>query len=164
MKVMIAIDDSPYSKDVVDSIVRRAWPERTKFKILTVLEPLCVSCNDSGADFSDSLSDVYRRRRQVAERLCEKIAHKIISAVPTANVDYEIREGLPRTEIINAAVEWAADRILVGAHGRDVCPRNLLGSVSRAIAKQAACSVEIVRPKVHHRNLANEGRRSGSNR
>jgi nucleotide-binding universal stress UspA family protein len=62
-------------------------------------------------------------------------------------VHFEIRHGSPKTEIIRTATEWEANRILIGAHGHNVCPHNLMGSVSRAVAEHAPCSVEIVKIK-----------------
>jgi nucleotide-binding universal stress UspA family protein len=152
MKVIIAIDDSPYGARVVDSVVDRRWPLDVDFKILTVLEPLCA-CGDDDvlADFSDTLSAIQERRRRAAQRFGERVRHQIESTVLGARVHCEIREGLPRTEIINAAVDWNADRILVGAHGRDVCPHNMLGSVSRAVVNHAPCTVEIVRTDKHRK-------------
>lgn len=145
MKVLLAVDDSPYSKQVVDSILKRRWPERTKFKVLTVLEPLGAPAKECGADFADSLSQIHERRQAAARHLCEKICRRITSIMPAADAHFEIREGLPHQEIINASVEWPADSILVGAHGRNVCPQELLSSVSRTVVNHAPCSVEIVR-------------------
>jgi nucleotide-binding universal stress UspA family protein len=50
--------------------------------------------------------------------------------------------------VIKAATEWEASRIIIGAHGHSACPRNLTGSVSRAVGERAACAVEVVRPAV----------------
>jgi nucleotide-binding universal stress UspA family protein len=56
-----------------------------------------------------------------------------------------VKEGDPRTEIINMASEWHADLIMVGSHGRTGLDRLLMGSVSEAVARHAPCSVQIVR-------------------
>lgn len=156
MKILLAIDDSPYSKEVVDTIVRRHWPKNTQFKLLNVIEPTCLSCNnfnESEAATPEALSNISEMRHHAAQHLCDKVRHRIESKVPDAIVYSEIREGLPHTEIVNVAVEWEADTIVIGAHGRDVCPHDLFGSVSLSVASHAPCSVEIVRSKSYHRVL-----------
>ncbi len=149
MKVIVAIDDSPYSGNVVDAVLHRKWPKDTLFKVLTVVEPLC--CDDyADCEAASLISELNERRKKSSMRLCERIRHRIEYAFPDLNVHIDVREGLPRTQIVNAAVDWAADKILLGAHGKDVCPHNLLGSVSRSVALQSPCSIEIVRAKTSH--------------
>lgn len=146
MKVIIAVDDSPYSMNVVDAVLHRQWPKGTQFKVLTVVEPVCCD-EDAEPEIVNLISDLTERRKKSSIRLGERIRHRIEYAFPEMSVHVEIREGLPRTEIINAAVDWSADKILLGAHGKDVCPHNLIGSVSRSVALQSPCSIEIIRAK-----------------
>jgi nucleotide-binding universal stress UspA family protein len=143
MKVIVAVDDSPYSKHLTDAIGHRHWPEDTQFRVLNVIEPI-------NSELLKTLEpcerqEIVSRRKHHAETVCDKARHAIIESVPHASVHYEIREGDPRTQILESATDWQANRIMVGAKGRQVCPHYLLGSVSRAIATHAGCSVEIVR-------------------
>lgn len=149
MKVIVAIDDSPYSTNVIDAILHRKWPKDTQLKLLTVLEPICCD-EDAAPEAAKLLCELAERRKKACSRLCERMRHRVEFALPDVVVHTEIREGIARIEIIDAAVEWSADKILIGAHGKDVCPHNLLGSVSRSVALQAPCSIEIVRDKKHH--------------
>ena len=50
--------------------------------------------------------------------------------------------------ILQEALDWGADWLFVGSHGRQGAERLLMGSVSEAIAMQANCSVEVVRARV----------------
>ena len=113
----------------------------SEFKVLSVVEPVEMSEED------DIESATNRNRRKAVEHMCAEVRHKLQEAIPDAIVHFEVRSGKPVAEIIEAAVDWSADRILIGAHGRDVCPHNLLGSVSRAVAQEAPCTVEVVRPR-----------------
>jgi len=56
-----------------------------------------------------------------------------------------VREGEPRRAILDCAAEWRPDVIVVGSRGKSRLDRPLLGSVSEHLARQATCSVEIVR-------------------
>ena len=51
----------------------------------------------------------------------------------------------PKRIIVGEAVEWEADLIVVGSHGRQGIGRFLVGSVSEAVAIGSECSVEVVR-------------------
>jgi nucleotide-binding universal stress UspA family protein len=144
MRNIVAIDDSPYSAQVVAAIAARRWPAGSEFKVLSVVEPLEAL---EIAEEDDIESATHRNRRKAAERMCAEARQMLQTAVPDAIIHFEVREGRPVLQIIGAAVDWSADRILIGAHGRDVCPHNLLGSVSRAVAHEAPCTVEVVRPR-----------------
>jgi nucleotide-binding universal stress UspA family protein len=54
-------------------------------------------------------------------------------------------KGDPKIAILDEAERWGADLIVVGAHGYNALERLWLGSVSRAVASHAKCSVEIGR-------------------
>lgn len=144
MKVLVAIDDSSYSRSMIEAVAHRHWPEDTEFKILSVIEP--VSFEEFGKGrWADVIEEALKRRKKTISTLCTDARKMLLSKLPQANIHFEIREGSPKEQIIDAAAEWSADKIVVGAHGRGVCPRFILGSVSRSVASHAPCSVEIVR-------------------
>lgn len=146
MKVLIAVDDSPFSKEVIHSLLSRPWSENTVFKVLNVLEPMCLTpSDDDSKELQESLAKMNELRKEAAEIFCERIIHQISKHFPDHKVLSEIRQGPAKSEIVNAAIDWQADKILIGAHGRDICPHNLIGSVSRAVVHAAPCSVEVVR-------------------
>lgn len=157
MKVLVAIDDSHYSHHVVDAICRRRWAPDTEFKIVHVLEPLSMSDWSTESGWKEMQQDIVHRRKNFAEKLCADARHKIENHVPGSIVHFEIREGNPQAQIVRAASEWEASKILIGAHSRDVCPHNLLGGVSRSVAERSQCSVEIVRtPAARHKKQEHE--------
>jgi nucleotide-binding universal stress UspA family protein len=63
-----------------------------------------------------------------------------------ASVETRVVAGDPRQEIVRLAHDWSADLIVVGARGLGAVATALLGSVSLAIARHAACAVLVVRP------------------
>ena len=58
-----------------------------------------------------------------------------------------MRDGDPRSAIVDEAEEWGADLIVVGSHGYTGLKRWLLGSVAQSVVGHAPCSVEVVRRK-----------------
>ena len=148
MKILIAFDDSPYSQTVINEIVKQHWQKNTEFKVTMILEQLCVVPDDiDDPDTEEAIAKVYKKRWHLAKTMCESVVHKLKASFPGCKADFEIKEGSARKEIINVAVTWNADKIILGAHGMDICPRNILGSVSTYVAAHAPCSVEILRTK-----------------
>jgi nucleotide-binding universal stress UspA family protein len=145
MKVLVALDQSSHSEFLIKTAIRRKWPADTQFKIVSVIEPIDQELED--ASWLQLSEAVNRRRKEQAESLCERARHEIEKHVPTASVHYEVKEGDPCCQVINAAIDWQADKILIGSHSKTVCPHNFLGSVSRAVSQHAPCSVEVLRDK-----------------
>ncbi len=150
MKIIIAIDDSPFSERLLETVVRRHWAPDTQFKLLNVVEPFCVD-EDEEREYNTIFNEVFVRRKEHAATMCAEARKRLETHIEQCHVHYDIRQGDPKQQIIQAAIDWDADRILIGAHGREICPHNLLGSVSRSVASHAPCTVEIVRPKVTRR-------------
>ena len=149
MKVLIAVDDSPYSEAVVDSAVKRNWPEKTQFLILTVLEPIPLDTKNQ-KEMRALIEEGTEKRRNTAKALVETVSDKLKKQLPASagKVEATVKEGSPKKEIVESAIEFGADRILIGAQGHGTCAHNLLGEVSRVVAATAHCSVEIIREAV----------------
>jgi len=143
MKVVVAVDDSIFSDQVVKAVCHRHWPKDTEFKVLTAVEP--IDEQDFDGSWADIMPSIEKKRYEHAQQVCAKARKHIEAGVPACVVHTDVRKALAKSAIISAAVEWEANRIMVGAHGRRSCPHNLIGSVSKAVAEHAPCSVEIVR-------------------
>ena len=90
-----------------------------------------------------TLEDMRRQLTSEAERLTGRVADALKAT--TTSTETAVREGDPRSAIVDEADEWRADLIVVGSHGRTGVKRWLLGSVAQAIVGHAPCSVEVVR-------------------
>ncbi len=151
MKVIIAVDESAYNKHVVEIIAAQNWSQDTEFKIVSVVES--VKWDEvKNESWKESIHQAFMHRKESARQVCKDCKEIFQSKHPDCTVHIEVREGDPREEIVKVATEWMADKIVIGAHGRDICDRFLWGSVSRSVAKLSPCSVEIVRPRsyTHH--------------
>ncbi len=135
MKVLVAIDSSPASVQVLEQAAAQPWPEGTVFSIVHVVDlqrfaklPLLVE---------DARREGDRIVKAGAEKL-SRLRHETLC---------EVVLGFPRRAITEYAKEWHADLILAGSHGHSAIGRFLLGSVAQGILRTAPCSVEIVRRK-----------------
>jgi nucleotide-binding universal stress UspA family protein len=142
MKILVAIDGSPPSQAAVEEVVSRPWPTPSTFRILSVIQPYTPPATELVLA-SATIDEIRRRETQEAEQLTRH-ARERIEATGMA-VDTAVREGDPRTAIVDAADEWEADLIVVGSHGRTGLERLFMGSVAQAVVGHAHCSVEVVR-------------------
>jgi nucleotide-binding universal stress UspA family protein len=142
MKVIVAIDQSANWKQIVEAITKRRWHRDTSFKVLTVLEPM--QWEKSSPVSSEIAHEMALRRQKLASQVLLDARGIIEKNIRDCAVHVEVRTGSPRTEIVDAATDWMADKILIGAHGHS--PNRLFsGSVSQAVAQHALCSVELIR-------------------
>jgi nucleotide-binding universal stress UspA family protein len=145
MKILLAIDDSQYSAGAVETVAARPWPPGTIVRVLSAVENIVVPSAelwyDAAGDFESARQELTKRAEQLTARVAEQIAAKGL-AVETA-----VRQGDPRSTIVDEAKEWSADLIVVGSHGRTGIKRWLLGSIAQSVVSHAPCSVEVVRQK-----------------
>ena len=87
--------------------------------------------------------EVMQQHEKDAEHVVARAAERLGRA--GLSVETVVREGDPRTVIVDEATEWRADLIVVGSHGHTGLKRLLLGSVAHAVVAHAPCSVEVVR-------------------
>ncbi len=139
MKILIGIDDSKVSGDVLRAIVTQFRTEHTEIRVLHVLQPFAPAPPQMAPGYAPELEE----QKKPARELVERIAKELRSA--GFKVDTAVEVGDIRERIIDSAAEWGADLIVVGSHGERGIRRFLLGSVAEFVARHAKCSVEIVR-------------------
>jgi len=142
MKILMGIDDSEFSGDVLQAVITQFRPEHIEVRVLHVLQPSAPAPPQMAPGYAPELDD----QKKPAHELVERIASELRCG--GFKVDTAVEVGDIRERIIDAAEEWGADLIVVGSHGRSGIPRFLLGSVAEFVARHANCSVEIVRTSV----------------
>jgi nucleotide-binding universal stress UspA family protein len=153
-RLLIATDGSPQATAVVAEVARRAWPEGTEVRVVSVAETFVTSPAlvpaFAGSTFASvgALQVAYAadptelaRLRGVAD---ESLARLRASGL---TVSTTVLEGNPRDEVVAEANRWRADTIFVGSRGLGALDRLLLGSVSGAAVAHAHCTVEVVRQR-----------------
>jgi len=143
MKILLATDGSSCSDAAVSEICRRPWPEGTEVRLITVDAPWTEGVSWSRT--SSMFDEINQQLRAEARQRLDAAAAVFKRDAPRLRVTPVLREGHPKDTILEEAERWGADLIVVGSHGHGAIKRLFLGSVSLAIATNAACSVEIVR-------------------
>lgn len=155
MKVIIAIDQSFSWKQIIEAVLKQHWPENTCFKVLTVIEP--TQWEEFGAHkWEELLKDVAKRRHDFASEILAQARKLLEDGVADCTVHTELRQGKARREIVDAAIEWMADKVILGAHGRASNRLMLPGTVPSSVAQNAHCTVELIRLKAPAHPEGNE--------
>ena len=167
MKLLLAVDESPFSQGAVQSVIDQFRPKDTQVQVLNVIEPI-------GAYFSAEwfphltpyTAQVEHEREKQADGLVQNVCAKLGKA-GFRNSKIVLR-GDARAAILDHASEWKPDLIVVGSHGLKGLNRLLMGSVSDAVVRHAACSVQVVRvtpgTKRDARKPRTRGRKAGKSK
>jgi nucleotide-binding universal stress UspA family protein len=141
MRILLAVDSSPYSAVATQRVAERPWPEPSVAPILNVARISATSEGfwDGGAANEHLAHSLLLQAREVVERVASHLQASGLS------IETAVRQGDPRTEIEDEAKAWNADLIVLGSHGRTGVRRWLLGSVAEHVVRHAHCSVEVCR-------------------
>jgi nucleotide-binding universal stress UspA family protein len=145
MKILLAVDGSEYSAAAVETVATRPWPSGTTVRVLSSVERIVPPAAEVWYDAGGSLEQARQELTSHAEQLTAGVAERLRAAGLT--VEAAVRDGDPRSVIVDEAAEWDADLIVVGSHGYTGLKRWLLGSVAQSVVGHAPCSVEVVRRK-----------------
>ena len=147
MKILLAVDGSPFSEEAVREVARRPWPVGSEVRVAYVVETTPLPPPEMWAgSYEDYFGELNQWKRAQGRQALES-ATRILEAGEdrTLRVTAEMLVGQPKRRIPEEAEAWGADLIVIGSHGYGFWDRLLLGSVSQAMASHAPCSVEIVR-------------------
>jgi nucleotide-binding universal stress UspA family protein len=137
MRIMLATDGSKAAQAATAYLKELPLPPSTTLRITAVVTLPALAIEAA------SVRDFERAALDEARRLVE--ATRATLAPRGYPIETDVAVGDPRVEIVRQAEEWGADLIVLGARGLGMFKRLLLGSVSLAIARQARCSVLVVK-------------------
>ncbi|MBZ0188725.1 MAG: universal stress protein [Candidatus Obscuribacterales bacterium] len=161
MKVLVAIDDSTCSKDILEYVGKLLWKPEDQFVVLTVLEPVPMDFGLGNPPLSDEAFDqgLYD---QCAD-LTAQAGLTIKKFLPDNHVEAKVLVGHPVDQICRCAESFDSDLLILGSHGRKGFQKFLLGSVAEEVLKKAPCSVAIFKAKVkHEKNKENSSAVTGN--
>lgn len=139
-KVLIAVDDDPIAAQAAEVGMDLARTLNAEVALIHVIDPSLIFAPEAGI----AADELALRAEQDGARLMADFRARLPAAT---HVLQFIPQGLPGSEIVKAAREWAADLIVIGSHGRHGITRALVGSVADAVMREASCPVLVVRTK-----------------
>lgn len=144
MRILLATDGSDYSIAAARSIAERPWPEKSEFKIVSVVDLVVPAVNPSWVS-GEALPRIRAENTKLSEETVE-LAQRILND-SGLQATTQVLMGTPKWRIVDEAKDWGANLVVVGSHGRRGMTRLLLGSVSEAVAMHAHCSVDVIRER-----------------
>jgi nucleotide-binding universal stress UspA family protein len=145
MKILLGIDHADSAESTAQAILDQFRSERSEILVLHVLQPVePVPAPGMAQGYAPELDD----QQVPARALVEHIANLLRSSGFKAETDVQI--GDAAMNILDTAAQWHADLIVIGDHGKWNIQNILIGSVAQSVARQAKCSVEIVRTPLAH--------------
>jgi len=133
MKILVAVDSSDASAIAAREAAARLWPAGTTVRVISVVEPL----------YGWSAPELEMALQQSGEQTVRCAAEHFVQA--GLKTTTAVLTGDPKTVVVDEAAEGHADFVVIGSHNASGVVQFLLGSVARAVARLATCSVEIVR-------------------
>jgi nucleotide-binding universal stress UspA family protein len=135
MKVFVATDDSDYSRAAVEMLMRLPLPRMVEAIVFSATPELTPTNAEHDA--------LMKQLSEEAERLVSKEAEQLVKHGWSTRT--LVREGHAAEEIVEAAVEFQSDLVVVGLRGLTGMTQFLLGRVAQKAVKYAPCSVLVGR-------------------
>ncbi|MBK7836690.1 MAG: universal stress protein [Candidatus Obscuribacter sp.] len=142
--ILVAVDQSIYSRATLYWLCNMEWSARTRIKLIMAVEDVGELHPDDITPAIHGMSP--QMELNVAARLeIEELSKPLIGRFGAHAITTQIADGDAKEIIMDTAVAWGADLVVVGSHGRTSLSKLVLGSVSENIAAQAPCAVAILR-------------------
>jgi nucleotide-binding universal stress UspA family protein len=101
---------------------------------------------DPAVEYSGDLSLSPDEVKEVAQEKDAEVLAKLKASLPLPDdAEHFVRVGQAAVVIDKMAVDWGADVIVIGSHGRTGISRIILGSVSDDLVHRSSCPVIVVR-------------------
>ncbi len=159
MNVLLAMDDSPHSFAALEAVLARPWPDGSRVKVVSVVEPFHPEYAGWHTSYVPLALEAQKELLESTKKLVADGEIRLKEKFGQDKVSAEVLEGYIKDKILEIARDWPADLIVLGSHGRRGFTRFLLGSVSEAVVSHAPCSVEIVKlphPEKHQKETQQE--------
>jgi nucleotide-binding universal stress UspA family protein len=137
-RILAAIDGSEASTRALHEAARLAENQHARLRLLHVVDTSCLHRGED-TDRSAEIEDAWRKAGQQILDRGREMASRFSTELETALL---CTGGARVSErIVDDAVKWEADLIVMGTHGRRGLNRLLLGSVAEAVTRTSSISV-----------------------
>ncbi len=143
-KIMVAVDLSPVSDVVIDWVGSIGWTEGAKLRLVTVDDP---QHRDEKSHWRSGIGTLYTREGQhhkVVESQLRDLETRLSAICTIPHDSTIIRHENPATAIIQAASEWDADFVVIGASGERSQYGTRVGSTPLEVIAGLHCSLAII--------------------
>jgi len=146
MKILLAVDDSPYSEKATNTLKALQLPPQTEVTVMTVV-PEHSFLGEIRLHMLSGTAAAKERAHQAQQQKATEVLHAPLEALGASGLKVTglVRQGRPAEEILKGAREIGANLTVIGAKGAGDPQRFPLGSVAQKVTKYADASVLLVR-------------------
>ncbi len=139
MKILLATDGSEYSEGAAKFLAQLVFSPEDEITVLHVI---------SEVPFKDDRESYHAKLKQIKQEIAPKILDSTINNLKPLNVKIStaLMDGYPDKAIVNAAVDYNMDLIVMGARGLKGIRSLLIGSVTRSVSINSQKPVLVVKP------------------
>src|ERR1700739_3800258 len=124
MRILLAVDDSTFSKAAAEAVLAQCGQQDTEVRVLHVVEPPSLLVAREMGGYDPALEAVWDAQQKQGAALVDTIAERL--RAKGLKVVTAVEEGDPKSTIIDAATRWPTDLIVIGSHGRKRLNRFLM--------------------------------------
>jgi nucleotide-binding universal stress UspA family protein len=146
--VTVGLDGSEHARGALAWLAALPLPAPTRVRLVGVAEPQHYPSSAPGilrTVLRTAVAAVEGERRVALEGALGTAAQALHGRAST--IEMIVVSGTPADVIVRDAEDHGSDLVVVGARGAGTMTRLLLGSVSEAVLRHAACPVLVVRPR-----------------
>lgn len=144
-RILVGVDGSMPSVLALDEAIKLAKEQGSKLRIVHVVdEGLVISPNVPSANLGETEPARLEEGRSILDSAADR-ARK--AGIEAETVLLEEMTHQPGRLLVDQAVEWSADLIVCGTHGRRGVRRLLLGSDSEWVVRHTPVPVLLVRER-----------------
>jgi nucleotide-binding universal stress UspA family protein len=155
-RVLIGHDGSPEGEGIFDDLARAGLGADVEVQVLTLADVwLPEDPGETAGHVPSADPACLRQSRERAEQMILRAqkaaaaaAENLRGRFPSWKIESQGCGDSPAWGILKWIVDWKADLVVLGSHGRSTLERFFLGSVSQKVAAEATCSVRITRPRL----------------
>jgi nucleotide-binding universal stress UspA family protein len=143
-RILVPVDGSPTSDRGLSEAIDLARQTGGRIRLLHVLDELVFPTGRASGD--TYVNDILPRLREGGERILAAARQRVVAAgVPAESLTARCFARRTADVVVEQAVEWKADLVVIGTHGRRGVGRMMLGSDAEQIARMAPVPVLLVR-------------------
>jgi nucleotide-binding universal stress UspA family protein len=144
MRVLFATDGSERASRAGEWLASLPWEVRPEIEIVTVIPERIAYRGPARPGFAPDWERLERVRQEEDRSAAALVAEAAALFTGWSPPREWVRRGHAATEIVRLAQERDADWIALATRGRHATARFMMGGVSQAVLRQAACSVLVV--------------------
>jgi nucleotide-binding universal stress UspA family protein len=150
-RILVPIDGSPTSNLGLNEAIKLASEQGAKLRLFHLVDEYIAVSSPDGMAFSntDDLLEALRQNGKKIIQKAEALARR--KGITPESVMRESFGGRAAEFIVDQAIKWRADLIVLGTHGRRGVKRLVMGSDAEQVIRMTRVPVLLVRSKARAR-------------